>query len=164
MYGCNQHAHWDTSTRYRLSFYLYWTIVDIYNKPFVLCIFPDLVLMWVSRVVLLLNSATSMYKNDVLKKRNYHGQTTIVIPEKMRFENIKYLTLTQFFIWILSYYGLNLCRYSNPGLPPLRDLASLYFLMRHIFVYATLFRGIKLNVTMRFPKIPGNKVAHTKLQ
>ena len=50
-------------------------------------------------------------------------------------------------------YDLNLCRYLNPELlnlvPPMRDLASLYFLSRHTFVLnlvcATLFRRINPN-------------------
>ena len=40
---------------------------------------------------------------------------------------------------------LNLCRYLNPELPPMRELDSLYFLNRYTFVCATLFGRIKLN-------------------
>ena len=71
---------------------------------------------------------------------NYEGPT--ILPEKMRFENTK-ISPTRF-LKILFDYDLNLCRCSNPELPPMRDFGSLYFQIRHTFVCATMFRRIKL--------------------
>jgi hypothetical protein len=78
-------------------------------------------------------------KNDV---KNYQGPTTSR-------ENAirKYLNFLIRFFKFCCDYDLNLCRYLNPELPPMRYLASPYFLIRHTFVCATcstLFRRIKL--------------------
>jgi hypothetical protein len=58
-----------------------------------------------------------------------------LLPEKMRFEN-KFRPYVFFKFW--CDYDLNLGRYLNPELPPMRDFASLYFLNRYTFVCGTL--------------------------
>ena len=64
----------------------------------------------------------------------------------MGFENIRLYPITLFFIKKFQCnYDLNLCRYLNPELPPMRGFASLYFLIRHPFVCGILFPGINLN-------------------
>jgi hypothetical protein len=74
--------------------------------------------------------------------KKYQGPTTSrenMIRKHQNFSRSYFLMLV---------YDLNLCRYLNPESPPLRDFASLYFLLvnRHTFVCGTLFPGIKLNL------------------
>ena len=75
-------------------------------------------------------------KNDI---KNCQGPTTS--PENA---TRKYLNFTILVFKFQRGYDLNLCRYLNPELPPMRDFAALYeyFLNRHTFVCGTLFPGI----------------------
>jgi hypothetical protein len=68
-------------------------------------------------------------KNYVMYK-NYHGQTTSLENPIWKYLNCD--------------CGLNSCPCSNPELPPMWSFASLYVLIRHTFVCATLFPALKL--------------------
>ena len=71
---------------------------------------------------------------------------TIMGHKKMRYQNTHIPLM--FFVEVVSDYDLNLGRCLNPELTPMRDLGSLYFLIRHTFVTfvcANLFPEIKLN-------------------
>jgi hypothetical protein len=69
-----------------------------------------------------------------------------LLSEKMRFENIQIFHIR--FFKISSDYDLNLCRYLNPELPPMRDFASLFIILgkycTFVLVCGTLFARIKL--------------------
>ena len=76
-------------------------------------------------------------KNDV---KSYQGPTTSRENTIRKYSNF---LICFFKLW--CDYDLNLRRYFNPELPPMRDFGSLYFINRHTFVCGTVFPEIKLN-------------------
>jgi hypothetical protein len=78
----------------------------------------------------------------------------------MRFENICLICFFKF----LCDYDINLWRYLNPELHPMRDFASLYFLISHNFVCGTWFPRIYKKLNSLYLRKPRRKVAHTKVR
>jgi hypothetical protein len=102
--------------------------------------------LFISRSCLILVLTTVLHRPrraDVKKDvKNYQVPTTAVLPEKMWFQNISPIRFFKF-QWD---YDLNLGRYLNPELPPMRGFASLIVILGKYctFVCGTLFGGIKL--------------------
>ena len=71
---------------------------------------------------------------------NYQGSTT-----SQENEIRKHLNLSLLFCKFRRDYDLNLCRYVNTDLPPMRDLGSLIPGKYRTFLCGTLFGRMKLN-------------------
>ena len=93
-----------------------------------------------------------MTKTDV---KNYQGPTTSRENVIQKYQNFRYLVFLNFSVITIvptSKYGLNSCRYLNPEfIPPIRELGSLYFQIRHTkyfyIICPILFRVIDLTLT-----------------
>ena len=88
---------------------------------------------------ILSNLCRANTKNDTTI---YQGPTTSRENAVRKYQNFP----PHVFLNVLFDYDLNLCRCSNPELPPMRDFGSLYFFNHQPFVCGTLFPGIKLNL------------------
>jgi hypothetical protein len=94
----------------------------------------------ISVLTKLLFHSRQIYAENDLKK--FIRTQLNLVYEKMQSGIPKF---TNTFFRIDYDHGLNSCRCLNPESPPLPDLGSLYFLIRHTFVVAIFFRVLNFN-------------------